>query len=214
MIKFVVSIWLVFILLIPSALNSRHADRKDLPDPISPVEENAIYEFLNWFIIVNQIYTARVAETSLKWTEQEIRPIADLPDGTFSETNPFIFRGIERLLGEESLKSIYIQYKASKGRKWDPALVPRARMVDESITKALVSEKDRKEWSRFRKEYGSYLMLYSVPLFSSDQNYVLIKYEKLCGADCAEGCTIMYKRIPGRTWELFKTIKCFSLRNG
>lgn len=180
----------------------------------SPVTEDVIYEFLNWFILGHQVFASKINPEILKWNEAEVRPIPDLPDGTFSETNQFVFRGFEKLLGDESLVSMYQQRQAAKGLFWNPEKITRARMIEHSRAKILLNEKDRKEWSKFRRDEGNYLMLYSMPLFTIDQNYVIIKFEKVSSFDTAEGCTMLYKRIPGRSWELFKVVKCFSIKNG
>lgn len=178
----------------------------------SPIGDAQVYEFLNWFISLHAIYNCRTAVPALKWNEPELRPIPDLPDGTFSATNPFIFRGIEKMLGEDVIRSMYIQYRANKSRRWDPSQLPKARMLDEESTKSLLAAKDKKTWTLFKRDQGNFLILYSVPLFSPDHNYVMVKFEKRSGPDIAEGCTFMYKRIPGRSWELYNTIKCFSIK--
>lgn len=176
----------------------------------SPVGDAQVYEFLNWFISLHAIYNCRTAEPALKWNEQELRPIPDLPDGTFSATNPFIFRGIEKVLGEEVISHMYLQYKANKNRKWDSGQLARAKMMDEQSVKHLLLAKDRKTWTLFRRDMGNFLILYSVPLFSPDYEYVMVKFEKVSGPDAAEGCTFLYKKSPGKSWVLHNTIKCFS----
>ncbi len=177
----------------------------------SPIGDTQVYEFLNWFISLHAIYNCRTAVPALRWNEQELRPIPDLPDGTFSATNPFVFRGIEKMLGEEVIRSMYIQYRSNKNRRWDPAQLPKARMLDEESCKVLLAAKDKKTWTIFKRDQGNFLILYSAPLFSPDQNFVMVKFEKRAGPEMAEGCTFMYKRIPGRSWELYNTIKCFSI---
>jgi hypothetical protein len=178
----------------------------------SPIGDAQVYEFLNWFISLHAIYNCRTAVPALRWNEQELRPIPDLPDGTFSATNPFIFRGIEKMLGEDVIRSMYIQYRSNKSRRWDPSQLPKARMLDEESCKVLLAAKDKKTWTIFKRDQGNFLILYSVPLFSPDQNFVMVKFEKRAGPEMAEGCTFMYKRIPGRSWELYNTIKCFSIK--
>jgi hypothetical protein len=178
----------------------------------SPIGDAQVYEFLNWFISLHAIYNCRTAVPALRWNEQELRPIPDLPDGTFSAINPFIFRGIEKMLGEEVIRSMYIQYRSNKNRRWDPSQLSKAKMLDEESCKVLLAAKDKKTWTIFKRDQGSFLILYSVPLFSPDHNFVMVKFEKRAGPEIAEGCTFMYKRIPGRSWELYNTIKCFSIK--
>jgi hypothetical protein len=176
----------------------------------SPVGDAQVYEFLNWFISLHAIYNCRTAEPALKWNEQELRPIPDLPDGSFSATNPFIFRGIEKMLGEDVIRHMYIQYRANKSRKWDAGQMPKARMLEEESVRNLLAAKDKKTWTLFRRDMGNFLILYSVPLFSPDYEYVMVKFEKVSGPDASEGCTFLYRKIPGKSWELYDTIKCFS----
>lgn len=180
--------------------------------PASPIGDGQVYEFLNWFISLHAIYNCRTAVPALKWNEAELRPVPDLPDGSFSATNPFIFRGIEKMLGEDVIRSMYLQYHANRSRRWDPSQLPKARMLDEESCRVLLNAKDKKTWAQFRRDQGNFLIRYAVPLFSPDQNYVMVKFEKVTGPDLAEGCTFLYKRIPGRSWELYSTIKCFSIK--
>lgn len=178
----------------------------------SPVGDKQVYEFLNWFISLNQVYNCKVAAPALKWNEPELKLIPDLPDGTFSSTNPYVFRGIEKQLGEEVIGYMYAQHKANQKRNWSQDMISRAKLLSEAESHILLNRKDKKLWNQFKREQGAYLLLYSVPLFSPDQNYVLMKFEKRCGVGCAEGCTFLYRRIPGRTWELYSNIKCFSIK--
>lgn len=52
------------------------------------------------------------------------------------------------------------------------------------------------------------LFYYSIPLFSLDRNYVLIKKHYTCGNLCGKGCINVYQRIGKNKWKCITQLNC------
>lgn len=57
---------------------------------------------------------------------------------------------------------------------------------------------------RVRKRPNRYY--YSVPLFSKDRKYVIVKRVYLCGSLCAYGGYFIYKKVDKSSWKLVKIV--------
>ena len=61
--------------------------------------------------------------------------------------------------------------------------------------------------AKFIDDKGKYYYKYSIPLFSKDKSFVILKKEFFCGDICAYGGIYLYKKINNNKWEKIQVIK-------
>jgi hypothetical protein len=92
---------------------------------------------------------------------------------------------IDSLFSETEKDFLFAQYLALKDTIWSHKL-NRARI---------------KKWKNSRNIYT-----YAIPLFSSNEKYVLIKKSFYCGNVCAYGGIYLYEKIDEKNWKLLKIL--------
>jgi len=69
----------------------------------------------------------------------------------------------------------------------------------DSLIEVLSKDKTIKFWDYFRKKYqAKNFMIISLPLFSKDNNTILMSIDFMCGGLCGEGVVYVFKRINGK----------------
>lgn len=92
---------------------------------------------------------------------------------------------IDTLFSSEDIDSLFTQFNAIKDTVWC-----------HKISGAKI-----KKWKSPKNQYK-----YSVPIFSSDNKYVLIKKSFYCGNLCAYGGVYLYKNTGNNKWEMLKIL--------
>lgn len=77
----------------------------------------------------------------------------------------------------------------------------------DSLIQALSKDKTIKFWDYIRNKYqAKNFMIISLPLFSKDNNTILITVNYMCGGLCGEGVVYVFKKVKGK-WNI-----CYSNR--
>jgi len=92
--------------------------------------------------------------------------------------------GLDSIFNSKDKKYLFEQYKSLKIRTWQKK-IPKAKITT--------------------NENLNYYC-YSIPLFSIDKKYVVVKRVYYCGNVCLSGAYYIYKRQNDNTWEFVKAI--------
>lgn len=161
----------------------------------SIVSDSTILNFMNWEIKNGKKYSERnklrmkrkISSETLKFENINfyLPDTIHLGDWEYREFIFNRFNKIDSLFTKTEIESIFLQYKAIKDTVWS-----------HKITGANIG----------LRKFSLNEYFYSVPIFTNDNKYVLIKKLFYCGNECAYGGIYLYKRIADDQWELVKVL--------
>ena len=162
------------------------------------IEDNEILSFLTWEVNSTDRYSEepllslkrKIDPKIISWDSLHFIKPDSLPEHDFLVSFTYLFQEknvLDTIFKDEDKEYLFEQFKASKDSTWQS-----------KIPKATIS--NRKNKRRSNRYY------YSIPLFSKDKNYVIIKREYYCGSLCAHGGYFIYRTLNENSWELVKVI--------
>ncbi len=95
--------------------------------------------------------------------------------------------GLDTIFDQKDRDFLFYQFANISDTVWQHPF-PKSRLIDKQN----------------KKQPNHYY--YSVPLFSKDMKYVIVKREYYCGSLCAHGGYFIYRRLGKDNWEFVKLI--------
>lgn len=160
----------------------------------SIIRDSTIIDFLNWEIKNTKKFSEGKSLFSRKKVSNKILQFDTanfiLPlnsNGADWNYPKYLFKGgnIDTLFSEEDRNYFFEQFIANMNTVWEHK----------------IKNGQIKKWSTTK-----YVYYYSVPLFSPDRKYVMMKKFFYCGNVCAYGGTYLYKKISPKKWELVEIL--------
>ena len=151
------------------------------------ISDKQIIEFIEWELNTNS-KRSKIYFKIEEWTDLSFNYQEDLNKRGLSYSKQFLFTK------ENNLDTIF-----SKTDK--EFLIKQKNSINQ--TEWLSDFENGKISKRRKKRY-----IYSIPLFSKDQNFVLIYKEYWIGRENANGCYYLYKKNEV-SWELVGTYNCW-----
>ena len=162
------------------------------------ISDNEIISFLTWEVNSTEGYSEepllsfkrKISKNISNWDSLNFIKPDSLSDYDFSLTFFYLFQEkneLDTIFRNEDRRYLFEQFKSCKDSTWKNK-IPKA---------AITSRKNKRRPNRY---------YYSIPLFSKDKNYVIIKREYYCGSLCAHGGYFIYKRLDKNSWELMKIV--------
>lgn len=85
--------------------------------------------------------------------------------------------------------------------KEQPYLIEQFNSVKETVWSHKIRGAKFKKWKNLKYTY-----FYSIPLFSSDEKYVLIRKSFYCGNICGYGGIYLYRKTANNSWEIVRIL--------
>ena len=162
------------------------------------ITDDEIVSFLSWEIKSTETYSE---EPFLSLNRKIYYKISDwdtlnfikhdtLNDYDLSVVFLYLFKeknSLDTIFDEEDKKYFFEQFANIKASIWDHKF-PNGKITD---------KKNKKKPDRY---------YYSLPLFSKNKNYVIIKREYYCGSLCAHGGYFIYRKLDKKTWSLVTVV--------
>jgi hypothetical protein len=161
----------------------------------SKVSDSTILAFMKWEIQNGEKYAEANKFRMNRKTSDKILKFDTLnfyyPDSLHQydwQYRAFLFNRhnkIDTLFSNADIESLFIQFTALKDTVWS-----------HKISGAKI-----KNWNFPKNQYT-----YSIPIFSYNNKYVLIKKSFFCGNVCAYGGIYLYEKIDDNNWKLLKIL--------
>lgn len=125
----------------------------------------------------------------------------------FTEDNSFYY---DTIFSKADLDTFKLQLEKNSNFYWNEALIHNSKIISSKELKKIFREKKilrryrkQKGWKKFRKKYGNCLTNYSLPLFSTNNQYCIFYEWTQCHYLMGSGSTSLYKKINGE-WTFVK----------
>jgi len=151
------------------------------------IPDKKINEFIEWELKTNSKKN-KIYYKIEEWTDLNFNYIENLSQRNFSYSRQFLFtkeNNLDTIFPKTDREFLIDQKNSIKQVEWK-------------------SDFENGEISKKRKKR----YIYSIPLFSKDQNFVLIYKEYWIGRENAKGCYYLYKKNKVG-WELVGTYNCW-----
>jgi hypothetical protein len=162
------------------------------------ISDKEIISFLTWEVNSTEGYSEepllsfkrKISAKIAKWNSLNFIKPDSLSEYDFSVTFLYLYQKknvLDTIFKNEDKQYLFEQFESCKDSTWQNK-IPKA---------TITSRKNKKRPNQY---------YYSIPLFSKDKKYVIIKREYYCGSLCAHGGYFIYKRLNENSWELVKIV--------
>ena len=76
-----------------------------------------------------------------------------------------------------------------------------------AVTNIFKNRKTVKGWDIFYKKHGKGFYRISLPVFTREMSYCIVKILYACGSLCASDCVLIFKRVDNK-WTLYRRLDC------
>ena len=158
------------------------------------ISDNEICSFMDWEVTSSDGYheepilsrRRKINRQMLQWDSLNFIVPDTLSKHDILDRMMYLYQpknGLDTLFNSEDREYVLQQFEAIKDSTWQ-----------NRISKARITAKP------IRQKPNRYY--YSLPLFSLDKKYAIIKRTYNCGSLCAYGGVFIYQRIEGNSWQL------------
>lgn len=177
-------------------------------------QESLTYSLINDFLL-DSLHSADIIAREVMVFKHESENSDDPPpppgldfyysDGLFLEL-------IEsKIIDSSDLKSFQKQMITKKQFILNPVKLKIKTLSIDSLDRYISKNPDIDFWEYFRKKYNSRsILIISLPLFSIDENTILITVNVHCGRLCGGGNIYVFKKIKGKWTTVFSENKWIS----
>lgn len=166
----------------------------------SVTTDKEIYDFLNWMTLSDkklseepklkrkQIFYKIISWDTANFITKDTALLNKYP--FFDLDNQFLFqrsKGTDTIFKQADRTFLFQQYTAIKDTVWHQGF----------SNSKLLKDKNQKQPNRY---------YYSVPLFSADRKYVVVRRQYYCGSLCAYGGYYIYRRLTDKKWEYITAV--------
>ena len=170
-------------------------------------QESLTYSLINDFLVDSldkpDIIAREVMTFKQKSVDSEDPPPP--PGFSFSYSEGLFKELIEsKIIDSLDLKSFHEQMIPREQFVLNPGKLKIKTLSIDSLNNYFSKNRDIDIWEYFRKKYNSRSMLIiSLPLFSIDENTILISVNILCGGLCGGGYIYVFKKLNGKWTTVF-----------
>lgn len=162
------------------------------------ISDKEIISFLTWEVNSTEGYSEeplfsfkrKISSKISDWDSLNFVKPDSLNEYDFSVAFFYLFQeknGLDSIFKDEDKKFLFEQFESCRDSTWQ-SKIPKA---------TITSRKNKKRPN---------IYYYSIPLFSKDKIYVIVKIEYYCGSLCAHGGYFIYKRLNEDSWEFVEVV--------
>lgn len=162
------------------------------------ISDKEIISFLTWEVNSTEGYSEepllsfkrKISAKISDWDSLNFIKPDSLNEYDFSVAFFYLFQKkneLDTIFKDEDKKFLLEQFESCRDSTWQNK-IPNA---------TITSRKNKKRPDRY---------YYSIPLFSIDKKYVIVKRTYYCGSLCAHGGYFIYKRLSEDNWEFVKIV--------
>lgn len=167
----------------------------------SVTSDKEIYDFLNWMTVdgrkfggMPKLKRKQIYHKILSWDSTNFITKDTGLINKYGFNGRYLFQGhcgTDTIFNQQDRDFIFKQFTAIKDTIWH----------DKFSKSKLLTHKKQKRPNR------SY---YSIPLFSADKNYVIVRRQYYCGYLCAYGGYYVYRRLGNNKWEYITAVNTWA----
>jgi len=177
------------------------------PRILNDNQEIQTYSLINDFIL-DSLYKVNIISREVMMFEDSANPIS--PPETYCSYSSELFMELmeSKIIDSTDLKLFKAQLSSKSRFLLNPNKLHIKTFSRDSLYKVTLNRNSKIDlWEYFRKKYNSnsYLII-SLPLFSKDNNTLLVTVHFHCGGDCGVGVVYVFKNINGK-WKIVYSIK-------
>jgi hypothetical protein len=147
----------------------------------------------------------KVDQIPIRWSDLDLVDQIDSSSDLLWGPTALSHDSVQKYLDSNDIRFVVDQVFASENFIWRKSDFRSFSLID-TVGVALIYKKSKKK-GRGR---NNYCYSFSLPLFSRNKQFVLLRQKYLCGFLCMTECIYFYRKTKNNKWILIDNWQCFS----